>query len=78
MAVEGSINQTDAPMRVSNSCCDGRFMEGAVDEYVLANHTMTQDEIAEFATKGVELTLAVDAVGKLPTAWADLKAARQR
>jgi hypothetical protein len=39
---------------------------------------MTQDEIAEFATKGVELTLAVDAVGKLPTAWADLKASRQR
>jgi hypothetical protein len=78
MAVAGSINQTDAPMRVSNSCCGGRFMEGAVDEYVLANHTMTQDEIAEFATKGVELTLAVDAVGKLPTAWADLKASRQR
>jgi hypothetical protein len=78
MAVEGSINQTDAPMRVSNSCCGGRFMEGAVDEYVLANHTMTQDEIAAFAGKGVELVLAVDAAGKLPTAWAGLKAARQR
>lgn len=78
MDVAGAINKTDAPIRMSNSCCGGRFMEGALDEFVIANHTMTPDEIAAFAETGVELTLAVDAAGKLPAAWARLKGARSR
>ncbi len=75
-AVAGAMNKTDAVMRVSNSCCGGRFMEGVVDEFVMANHTMTAAEIAEFAEKGITQALAVDADGKLPTAWADLKTKR--
>lgn len=78
MDVAGAMNKTDAVMRMSNSCCGGRFMEGALDEFVMANHTMTQGEIAEYAAKGVELVLAVEAVEKLPVAWAGLKAAHER
>ncbi len=78
MDVAGDVNKTDAVMRVSNSCCGGRFMEGAVDEFVMANHAMTPAEIAEYADIGVEGVLSVDSTGKLPTAWARLRATRAR
>jgi hypothetical protein len=71
--VAGQMSQTGAVLHVSNSCCGGRFMEAVVDEFVMANHAMKQDEIASFAEKGIELTLAVEPHGKLTTTWAKIK-----
>jgi hypothetical protein len=39
----------------------------------MANHAMTKDEIASFAKKGIELTLAVEPHRKLTTTWGKLK-----
>ena len=71
--VSGEMSQTGAVLHISNSCCGGRFMEGIIDEFVMANHAMPKDEIASFAKKGIELTLAVEPHGKLTTTWAELK-----
>ena len=48
-------------------------MEAAIDEFVMANHTMSQAEIADFAQKGIDLTLSIEAQGKLATKWRQLK-----
>ena len=71
--VSGQMSQTGDVVHISNSCCGGRFMEAAIDEFVMANHTMPQAEIADFAQKGIELTLPIEAQGKLATTWGQLK-----
>jgi hypothetical protein len=48
-------------------------MEAAIDEFVMANHTMSKAEIADFAQKGIELTLSTEPQGKLTTTWGQLK-----
>ena len=44
-------------------------MKGVIDEFLMANHVMTKEEIATFARKGIEMTLAVNPQNKLATVW---------
>ena len=71
--IPGPMNQTDAPFRVSNSCCGGRFFVGAIDEMRLSNIPRTDAEIKEVASRGLAQILSVDRLDKLTTSWGDIK-----
>lgn len=73
MPIPGPMQQTDAPFRISNSCCGGRFFEGAIDEMRISNVARTEEEINEVMTLGLEAILAVDPSDGLLTMWGRIK-----
>jgi hypothetical protein len=48
-------------------------MVGTIDEFIMANEVFTQEQIKDFATKGAELTLAVEPDAKLAITWGAIK-----
>jgi len=72
LPLSGKMNQTGAVLHISNSCCGGRFMEGIVDEFLMANHAMSEAEIDTYAKQGVA-PAAVSYKGKLTTTWGEMK-----
>ena len=73
MAIPGPMNQTDAPFRISNSCCDGRFFVGALDEMRLSNIPRTEAEIKSVMDRGLSSLLAVESSNRLATTWGKVK-----
>ena len=71
--IPGPMQQTEAPFRISNSCCGGRFFEGAIDEMRISNVARSEEEINDVMTLGLEAILAVGPTGKLPTMWGRIK-----
>jgi len=65
--VGGPLNKTDAVVRISNSCCGGRFMVGMIDEFIMADECFTQDRIRDFMWKGASIAR------KLAIAWGAIK-----
>ena len=72
-AVNGPINQSGDPFRISNSCCGGRFFVGALDEMRVSNSPRTEQEIQEFMNLGVKGFLAITSQNKLATTWGNIK-----
>ncbi len=73
MKIPGPMNSTDAPFRISNSCCGGRFFVGAVDEMRMSNIARTEAEIKDVMKRGLESILAVEPYGGLPSMWGRIK-----
>ena len=73
MPIPGPMQQTEAPFRISNSCCGGRFFEGAIDEMRMSNIARTEEEINDVMTRGLEDILAVGPSGGLLTMWGRIK-----
>lgn len=71
--IGGPVNATDAVVRISNSCCGGRFMEGIIDEVVMANEAFTEEQINDFISQGVEGVLPVKPHVKLAITWGAIK-----
>lgn len=71
--VVGKVSQTQANLFLSKGCCGGRYFKGATDDFVMASHAMSKDEIASIADRGITLFLAVEPKDKLTTTWAALK-----
>lgn len=71
--VSGKVGQTQANLFLSKGCCGGRYFEGAVDDFVMANHVMPVAEIADIATRGISMYLSVEPSGKLAIRWSQLK-----
>ena len=70
---KGPLNKTGAPFRLSNSCCNGRFFVGAIDEMRVSNATRSQKEIQTLMNLGIEGFLSVDSEQKLTTIWSRIK-----
>jgi len=73
MAIPGPMNQTDAPFRISNSCCGGRFFVGALDEMRISNTPRTEAEINDLMNRGLANLLAVEPSDRLATSWGSIK-----
>lgn len=73
MDIPGPINQTDAPFRISNSCCGGRFFVGALDEMRVSNIARSENEIKQAMNKGLKAILSVEVFKKLPVKWGNIK-----
>lgn len=71
--VGGPLNQTNAVVRISNSCCGGRFMNGIIDEVIMANECFTEEEINTFMLKGASLALPVEPGARLAIKWGEIK-----
>ena len=61
------LNKTDAPFRLSNSCCGGRSFVGAIDEMRVSKTACSEKEIRTLMGLGIEGFLAVNSKGKLTT-----------
>ncbi|MFQ6041489.1 MAG: LamG domain-containing protein [Candidatus Poribacteria bacterium] len=73
MKIAGPMNKTDAPFRISNSCCGGRFFVGALDEMRISNIPRTEAEIKELLERGLASILAVEAANGLSITWGRIK-----
>jgi len=73
MAIPGPMNQTDAPFRISNSCCGGRFFVGALDEMRISNIPRPEAEIKNAMERGFASILAVEPSNRLATSWGRIK-----
>ena len=71
--VGGAVSKGADILRLSNSCCDGRFMEGTLDEFIMAKDVFSEELIQEYMNKGVEMYLSVGPAGKLSITWGRLK-----
>ena len=68
------LESNDAPTRNAGGTQTGRTA-GLIDKVRLSSIARTQNEIRDLMTKGLAAVLAVDAEGKLTTAWGALKSA---
>lgn len=50
-----------------------RFMGGILDEVLILRNAMSEAEINDLMSDGIEGVLAVSSAGKLPTTWAKIK-----
>ncbi len=73
MLIPGPLNNTDAPFRISNSCCGGRFFVGAIDDMRMSNVARTEEEIRDAMNRGLEGILAVRPFSGLPATWGRIK-----
>jgi len=74
MKIPGPMNKTDAPFRISNSCCGGRFFVGAIDDMRISNIARNEAEIGDVMERGLAMILAVEPSNGLPTIWGRIKA----
>ena len=73
MVIPGPLNNTDAPFRISNSCCGGRFFVGAIDDMRMSNVARTEEEINKAMNIGLEGILAVNPSMGLSSTWGRIK-----
>ena len=75
--VGGPLNETDAIVEISKSCGGLRFMEGIIDEVVMADECFTQEQIQSFMSKGAKRALSVEPRSKLAVTWGEIRSESQ-
>ncbi|MBM3213028.1 LamG domain-containing protein [Candidatus Poribacteria bacterium] len=76
---EADINKAEivldqGPLNIGNdTCCAGRFGNGAVDEVAIFNVALSPADVMEIYKKGFVMVQAVDTNGKLSTNWGRIK-----
>ncbi|MBD3180831.1 hypothetical protein GF312_00965 [Candidatus Poribacteria bacterium] len=73
MEIPGPLNATDAPFKISNSCCGGRFFIGAIDDMRISNVPRTEEEINNLMISGIDGMLSVNPSDALPSVWGYIK-----
>jgi hypothetical protein len=73
----GGIHASDLDVSIGKRTGDNEFFAGIVDEVAIFNVALSEDDIQNIMTKGLESALGTSAVGpldKLATTWASIKA----